>query len=113
MKSGRPCRKSSSECRYGENSIRSGLDKSVDCAMPGMVDALESELELELEQFSEVDARLNGANGDTSPEVGMVMPVSVMGVRYPFWLAVALVVMPVELLLLLRVRGRPARRAGL
>ena len=106
--------KSSSECRYGENSIRSGLGKSVDCAMPGMVDALESELELELEQFSEEDARLNGANGDTSPEVGMPMPVSVMGVRYPFWVvAVALIVMLVELLLLLRVRVRPARRAGL
>lgn len=90
-----------------------GLGKSVVCAIPGIEDALESELELELEQFSEVDARLNGANGDTSPEVGMAMPVSVMGVKYPFWLAVALVVMPVELLLLLRVRGRPARRAGL
>jgi hypothetical protein len=43
----------------------------------------------------------------------MAMPVSVMGVKYPFWPAGALDVMTVELLLLLRVRGRPARRAGL
>jgi hypothetical protein len=43
----------------------------------------------------------------------MAIPVSVMGVKYPFWPVGALDVMTVELLLLLRVRGRPARRAGL
>jgi hypothetical protein len=41
------------------------------------------------------------------------MPCSVMGVKYPFKLADALLSMLDVLLLLLRVRGRPARRAGL
>jgi hypothetical protein len=43
----------------------------------------------------------------------MAMPCSVMGVKYSFRLADALLPTLDVLLLLLRVRGRPARRAGL
>jgi hypothetical protein len=95
--------------------MRSGLGISIVCGIPGRVDALESELELELEleQFSEAVSMPDGAKGDIRSEVGMAIPVSVMGVKYPFWPVGALDVMTVELLLLLRVRGRPARRAGL
>jgi hypothetical protein len=43
----------------------------------------------------------------------MVMPCSVIGVKYPFRFADVLLSTLDVLLLLLRVRGRPARRAGL
>ena len=62
MKSGKPCRKLSSGCRYGENSRSSGLGSGIVCAMLGMVDVLE--LEQELEQLSEADSILSGPKGD-------------------------------------------------
>lgn len=68
---------------------------------------------VELEQFSEMDIMLGGAKGDIQLEADMVMPCSDMGVRYPVWLVDALFSTPKGPLLLLRVRGRPARRAGL
>jgi hypothetical protein len=48
------------------------------------------ELELELEQFSEIGNILGRAKGDTQPEGRLVIPCSVMGVKYRLRLAGAL-----------------------
>ena len=54
--------KSPSDRGYAEKSISSGLGSGIVCAMLGIVDVLE--LELELEQSSEADSMLGGPKGD-------------------------------------------------
>lgn len=104
VKFGRPCRKSSSDWRYKEKSKSSGLGIWKVGARLGKADVLDPELELE--QLSLVDS-------DIQFVAEIVMPFSAMGVGYAFWLADTLGSEKAELLLLLRVRGRPARFAGL
>lgn len=93
--------------------MSSGFSTWILCPMPEMVDVFEAELELELGQLSEAANMLGGAKGDIHPEAGMVMLCSVMGVAYPLRLADASFSTLEVLLLWLRVRGRPARLAGL
>lgn len=78
----------------------------------GMADVLELELETELGQFS-VDSMLGGGKGDIQPGAEVAMAGSFVGTESPFTLADPLFSTLLEFLLLLRVRGRPARLAGL
>jgi hypothetical protein len=52
--------KSPSDCGYEEKSISSGLGSGIVCAMLGIVDVLELELELS----SEADSMPGGPKGD-------------------------------------------------
>jgi hypothetical protein len=80
------------------------------CVILEKVEGLEQfEQELELEQRSEADSML----GDNHPEVESVLLCSAIGVGYAFRPADVLVSTLEDVLLLLRVRGRPARFAGL
>ena len=71
------------------------------------------ERERALEEPSEADSIFSGAKSEFQPEAGIVMPCYIGGPKYAFRLADVLFPTLDELLLLLRVRGRPARRAGL
>jgi hypothetical protein len=56
---------------------------------------------------------LGGAKGGIQSEVEVLIPYSAVGLENPIRFVDVLCSIPEELLLLFRVRGRPARRAGL